>query len=106
MPKGIDAIPLRVSPCEPCGENPAISFSWFRDKSRPLTVPSGEWKLCCHCSTGREDYHVLLRWFYENPEESEAWIKYLATKRWNPADSLLAAMRRVIDFDMLGRRRY
>lgn len=65
--------------CEVCGREPAVSASWFADRSNWYGPWSGTWKLAGLCSTPTEQYYIFLP---DLLARLDRWREHLIEKTW------------------------
>jgi len=79
---------------EICGREPATSFSWFADRTRP----SGTWKFAGTCTADSETYYLKLynngHGFLDSSAAREDWLRHLQEKRWFDRADFFAMLAR------------
>lgn len=84
-----------ASACEICGQEPAISFSWFRDRDAPSSQPNGEWKLAGKCTVDTEDYYIEFDSFFATTAQTLTCIEQLEDKTWIDLNDFMLALARL-----------
>jgi hypothetical protein len=64
----------RVPQCEVCGNEPATSFSWFKD--------DGTWKFCGDCTRETETYYIQFNSIFKSPSSTVDWLAHMHEKNW------------------------
>jgi len=77
--------------CEACGQNEAISFSFFPFDS---DSSKGEWKFVCECTSETEDYYIPIKDFFANPPAAVGWMAHMNEKTWMDWSDFMNMMER------------
>lgn len=82
----------KIPKCEACGQNEAISFSYFAEG-----MNDGTWRYTCACTTDSETYFVMIKDFFATPAATVDWLAHLGEKTWMDWHDFNAMMCRLRD---------